>query len=104
MVVVKAAVPRVPLGANAPVHPPEAVQAAALVEVHVRVVVAPLPTAVGAALIDAVGGAGCTFCPALQAINSSKAAIDRAWARRLARSMNALTGQHRYQPDICIWL
>ena len=57
VLVVRAAVIWLPLGDKAPVQPSEPVQAVALVEVHVRVVVPPLPTVVAAALIDATGGA-----------------------------------------------
>jgi hypothetical protein len=46
---------RLPLGASAPLHPPDAVQAVALVELHVKVDAAPLATAVGAALSMTVG-------------------------------------------------
>jgi hypothetical protein len=53
---VSAPIVRVPLGCSAPLHPPVAVQAVALVEVHVRVDDLPLAIELGAALIDAVGG------------------------------------------------
>ncbi len=45
----------VPLVAFAPVQPPDAVQAVALVELHVRVDAAPLATEVGAAASVTVG-------------------------------------------------
>jgi hypothetical protein len=95
---VRAAVTWVPLGATAPLQPPEPVQAVALVELHVRVLVAPLPTDVGVAASDTVGAVGWTFCPALQAINSNKAVIDSARAKSLARSMNAFETGHRMAP------
>ncbi|HEX4151771.1 MAG TPA: hypothetical protein VHY75_06135 [Steroidobacteraceae bacterium] len=44
-----------PLGASAPLQLPDAVQAVALVELHVKVDAAPLATAVGAALSVTVG-------------------------------------------------
>jgi hypothetical protein len=89
VLVVRAAVIWVPLGPMAPVQPPDPVQAVALVEFHISVLVAPLPTVVGVALIVAVGGSGSSCCPALHAISSSKPAIDRAWAKNLALSMPA---------------
>ena len=63
MLVVRAAIIWLPLGDKAPVQPFEPVQPVALVELHVRVVVPPLSTVVGAALIDATGTgvAGATF-------------------------------------------
>lgn len=59
---VKAPVLWLPLLANAPVQPPEAVHAVAFVELQVNMAAAPLFTAAGEALIDAVGagGAGAT--------------------------------------------
>jgi hypothetical protein len=45
----------VPLVANVPVHAPDAVQAVALVELHVNAEAAPLVTAVGFAVNVAVG-------------------------------------------------
>ena len=45
----------VPLVANVPLQPPEAVQEVALVELQVNVDAAPLSTAVGAAVSDPVG-------------------------------------------------
>ena len=47
-----------PLIACAPLHPPDAVQAVALVEVQVRVDALPLATLVGLALNDTVGAGG----------------------------------------------
>jgi len=47
-----------PLVALLPLHPPEAVQAVALVELQVRVEAAPLVTVVGFALNDTVGAGG----------------------------------------------
>lgn len=52
------AIVRVPLGCSAPLHPPEAVQAVAFVELHVKVEDLPLAIESGAALIEAVGGGG----------------------------------------------
>jgi len=62
---VKAPVVRLPLLANAPLQPPEALQDEALVELQVNMAAAPLLTVVGDALSDAVaaggaGGAGAT--------------------------------------------
>jgi hypothetical protein len=56
--VVKAPVLWVPLVANAPLQPPDAVHDVALVELQVNVEDSPLVTAVGAAAIDAVAGGG----------------------------------------------
>jgi hypothetical protein len=56
--VVRASVAWVPLVANAPVQPPEAVQAVALVDFQVSVVVPPLATVVALALRDATGAVG----------------------------------------------
>ena len=55
---VMAAVAWLPFAASAPLHPPEAWHAVALVDVQVSVVVAPLFTEVEAALRVAVGTAG----------------------------------------------
>jgi hypothetical protein len=59
---VKAPVARLPLFANAPLQPPDALQDEALVELQVNMAAAPLLTVVGDALSDAVaaGGAGAT--------------------------------------------
>jgi hypothetical protein len=46
----------VPPGARAPLHPPEAVHVVALVEVHVKVELAPEATAVGVAASETDGG------------------------------------------------
>ncbi len=46
-----------PLVARLPVHPPEAVQALALLEVQVSMDVAPLAILVGLALKETLGGA-----------------------------------------------
>jgi hypothetical protein len=52
---------RLPLGASAPLHPPDAVQAVALLELHVKVDAAPVASADGAALSVAAGtGCACT--------------------------------------------
>jgi hypothetical protein len=56
--VVKAPVLRVPLVANAPVQPPEALHDVALVELQVSVAAPPLATVVDDAVIDAVGDGG----------------------------------------------
>ncbi len=57
MLLVSAAVDHVPLSATAPLQPPEAVQAVALVELQVKLELAPLVTVVGEA--DSVSaGAG----------------------------------------------
>lgn len=69
-----AAVIWVPLVARLPLQPPEPAQAVAPVEFHVNVVVAPLATEVVVALRDAVGAAGSTFWPSLQAARSTKSA------------------------------
>jgi hypothetical protein len=55
VVVVSAPVLCVPLAAFAPLQPPEAVHAVALVELHVSVEAPPLATTVGFAAIVAVG-------------------------------------------------
>ena len=47
-----------PLGASVPLHPPDAVQEVALVELQVSVEAAPLPTTVSAALRETVGAGG----------------------------------------------
>ena len=54
---------RVPLGCSAPLHPPEAVQVVAFVELHVNVEDLPLAIELGAALIDAVGAGDEVFDP-----------------------------------------
>jgi hypothetical protein len=51
-----APVDRDPLDVTAPDHPPDAVQAVALVEDQVNVELAPLETLVGLALIETLGG------------------------------------------------
>ena len=56
--VVKAPVLKVPLVANAPVQPPEALHDVALVELQVSVAAPPLATVVDDAVIDAVGDGG----------------------------------------------
>jgi hypothetical protein len=71
VLVVRAAVIWLPLGDKAAVQPSEPAQAVALVELHVRVLVPPLPIVVGAALIDATGGDCATFGLLLQATSSS---------------------------------
>ena len=58
MVEVSGAVTCEPLAGSAPLQPPEAVQAAALVEDQVRVLVAPLVMRAGEAVSVTVGGAG----------------------------------------------
>jgi hypothetical protein len=83
---VKAPVLWLPLLANAPVQPPEALHAVALVELQVNVAAAPLLTAVGTALIDAVGGGGAavsgTDPDPPQAAKSSTAPIVMTGARQ----------------------
>jgi hypothetical protein len=58
VVALKAPVDLVPLIAWAPLHPPDAVQLVALVDVQVSVEAPPLETLVGLALNDTVGPAG----------------------------------------------
>ncbi len=55
MVLVSAAVDHVPLSATAPLQPPEAVHAVALVELQVKLEIAPLVTVVGIAASVTVG-------------------------------------------------
>jgi hypothetical protein len=55
------AIVRVPLGCSAPLHPPEAAQEVAFVELHVKVDDLPLAIELGSALIDAVGACGAVF-------------------------------------------
>jgi hypothetical protein len=55
---VKAPVLWLPLFANAPVQPPEALHDEALVELQVNMAAAPLLTVVGDVLIEAVGAGG----------------------------------------------
>jgi hypothetical protein len=56
VVVVNTPVLCVPLPVSAPLHPPEALQDVALVEVHVSVAESPAAIVVGDALIDTAGG------------------------------------------------
>ena len=58
VVAVSGAIVLVPLGCSAPLQPPEAVQAVALVDFHVNVEDLPLAMGSGEALIDAVGAGG----------------------------------------------
>jgi hypothetical protein len=50
VVLLSAPVDHVPLGATAPLHPPEAVQLVAFAALHVKVELPPLPTVVGEAV------------------------------------------------------
>jgi hypothetical protein len=61
VVAVSSAIVRVPLGCSAPLHPPEAAQEVAFVELHVKVDDLPLAIESGAALIDAIGTGDVVF-------------------------------------------
>ena len=95
MLVVRATVIWLPLGDRAPVQPFEPIQAVALTELQVRVVVPPLAIVVAAALIDAVGGACATFWSPPQAASSS-IAIGKPRPKNLERSIDA--DESRQQP------
>ncbi len=70
---------REPLVAKAPLQPPDAVHAVALVDVHVNVELALVATVVGAALKDTVGGGAAAGLspPPQEASNSTPTAGHR---------------------------
>jgi hypothetical protein len=84
---------RLPLFANAPLQPPDALQDEALVELQVNMAAAPLLTVVGDALSDAVaaGGGGATGADPdpPQAARSSAAPVVITGAKQRVRVLSS---------------
>lgn len=84
MLFVSAPVLAEPLGACAPLHPPEPVQAVALLEVQVNSALPAGPTVSADALRLAIGAAAGAVSPPPQAAsNSSSKAVNRREIRRM---------------------
>ena len=89
MSAVSAPVLWLPLAASVPLQPPEALQDVALLELHVSVDSLPLATAVGEALIDALGSELVRVVTASpQAANSSAAPITETRIKNRIASPN----------------